>query len=204
MNDSFADRLRRFRTEKGLSQQQLAAKMLVDRSSIARWENGSRSPDILLMPRLADCLGVAVADLLEGSAAPRAIPRVILVDDEKPNLVGGLRVLSETLPGAEVTGFLRPSEALAYAKANPVSLALLDIELGRSSGFDLSRQLIALRPETNVVFVTAWPEHALQAWKTEACGFLVKPLLPADLLAILPRLRHPLPGSVFQTEGGGE
>ena len=43
MTVSFAERLRKLRTEKGLSQQQLAMKMLVDRSSIARWENGTRS-----------------------------------------------------------------------------------------------------------------------------------------------------------------
>ena len=199
MTVSFAERLRKFRTEKGLSQQQLSAKMLVDRSSIARWENGSRSPDILLMPRLAECLGVDVSDLLADDSAQCAIPRVILVDDEKPNLAGGLRVLSETLPGAEITGFFRPSEALMFAKHNPISLAILDIELGRSNGFDLCEKLIAIHPETNVVFLTAWPEHALEAWKTNASGFLVKPLMPADVLAIIPKLKHPIQGNIFQS-----
>lgn len=203
MTVSFAERLRQFRTEKGLSQQQLAMKMLVDRSSIARWENGTRSPDILLMPRLAECLGVDVSDLLNDGGAEPVIPRVILVDDEKPNLSGGLRILSETLPGAEITGFLRPSEALLFAKCNPVSLAILDIELGRSNGFELCEKLIAIHPETNVVFLTAWPEHALEAWKTNASGFLVKPLMPDDVLKIVPKLKYPLQGNIFQSGGGG-
>lgn len=203
MTVSFAERLRQFRTEKGYSQQQLAGKMLVDRSSIARWESGARSPDILLMPRLAECLGVDVSDLLADDSGSHVIPRVIIVDDEKPNLAGGLRVLSETLPGAEITGFFRPSEALMFAKNNPVSLALLDIELGRSNGFDLCEKLIAIHPETNVVYLTAWPEHALEAWKTNASGFLVKPLMPDDVLKIMPKLKHPLPGNIFQP-GGNE
>lgn len=203
MTVSFAERLRQFRTEKGLSQQQLAIKMLVDRSSIARWENGTRSPDILLMPRLAECLGVEVSDLLTDGGVERVIPRIILVDDEKPNLAGGLRVLCETLPGAEITGFLRPSEALIFAKNNLVNLAVLDIELGRSNGFDLCEKLTAIHPETNVVFLTAWPEHALEAWKTNASGFLVNPLMPADVRAIIPKLKHPLPGNAFQS-GGNE
>ena len=203
MTVSFAERLRKYRTEKGLSQQQLATKMLVDRSSIARWENGTRSPDILLMPRLAECLGVDVSALLDDGSGLHAIPRVIIVDDEKPNLAGGLRVLSETLPGAEITGFFRPSEALMFAKNNPISLALLDIELGRSSGFDLCEKLIAIHPETNVVYLTAWPEHALEAWKTNASGFLVKPLMPDDVLKIIPKLKHPLPGNIYQS-GGNE
>lgn len=203
MTVSFAERLRQFRTEKGLSQQQLAGKMLVDRSSIARWENGTRSPDITLMPRLAECLSVDVSDLLNDGSGANVIPRIILVDDEKPNLAGGLRVLCETLPGAEITGFLRPSEALMFAKSNPVNLAILDIELGRSNGFDLCEKLTALHPETNVVFLTAWPEHSLKAWKSDACGFLVKPLMPDDVLQIIPKLKHPLPGDIFQS-GGNE
>ena len=198
MTVSFAERLRKLRTDKGISQQQLAVKMMVDRSSIARWENGTRSPDITLMPRLAECLGVDVSDLLNDDEAEHAIPRIILVDDEKPNLAGGLRVLCETLPGAEITGFLRPSEALLFAKSNPVNLAILDIELGRGNVFELCEKLIALHPETNVVFLTAWPEHALEAWKTDASGFLVKPLMPDDVLTILPKLKHPIPGSIIQ------
>ena len=201
MTASFAERLRKLRMEKGISQQQLAVKMMVDRSSIARWENGSRSPDILLMPRLAECLGVEVSDLLNDDSESLVIPRVILVDDEKPNLAGGLRVLCETLPGAEITGFLRPSEALMFAKSNPVNLAILDIELGRSNGFELCEKLIALHPETNVVFLTAWPEHALEAWKTNASGFLVKPLMPDDVLQIIPKLKHPIPDIIFQSGG---
>ena len=201
MTVNFAERLRKLRTEKGISQQQLAMKMLVDRSSIARWENGTRSPDITLMPRLAECLGVEVSDLLNDGSTELVIPRVIVVDDEKPNLTGAVRILCETLPGAEITGFVRPSEALMFAKSHPVNLAILDIELGRSNGFELCEKLTALHPETNVVYLTAWPEHSLEAWKTSACGFLVKPLMPDDVLQIIPKLKHPLPDIIFQSGG---
>lgn len=56
MTAGFAERLRKLRADKGISQQ-LAVKMMVDRSSIARWENGTRSPDITLMPRLPERRG---------------------------------------------------------------------------------------------------------------------------------------------------
>ncbi|MBR4334342.1 MAG: helix-turn-helix transcriptional regulator [Clostridia bacterium] len=42
MTAGFAERLRKLRADKGISQQ-LAVKMMVDRSSIARWEDGARS-----------------------------------------------------------------------------------------------------------------------------------------------------------------
>ena len=196
----FADNLRQLRVKKGMSQQQLASKMFVNRSSIARWERGSRLPDLVLIPRLAECLGVKVSTLLPDSDARSRTPVVILVDDEKPILSGGLRVLSEALPGAEITGFTRPSEALEFARGNPVSLAFLDIELGKTSGFELCGQLIEINPATNVVFLTAWPDYSLKAWDTAACGFLVKPLMPEDVAAVLLKLKHPMRGQIFGRE----
>ena len=48
MKDSFADTLKQFRTEKNLSQQQLADMLFVERSTIANWETGRRIPDAVL------------------------------------------------------------------------------------------------------------------------------------------------------------
>lgn len=197
----FAENLRKLRVDKGISQQQLATRMFVDRSSVARWESGSRLPDLVLIPRLAECLGVEVSMLLPDSDAQRRRPLVILVDDEKPILSGGLRVLSATLTGAEITGFARPSEALEFARENPVSLAFVDIELGKTNGFELCRQLTQINPATNVVFLTAWPDYSLKAWNTEACGFLVKPLMPDDVLAVLSKLKHPIRGRIIGERG---
>ena len=194
MADSFADKLRRLRVERGLSQQQLAAKMFVNRSSIARWESGSRLPDLVLIPRLAKCLGVEATTLLPESEERGRTPLVILVDDEKPILSGGLRVLSETLTGAEITGFTRPSEALEFARGNPVSLAFLDIELGKTTGFELCERLHEINPTTIVVFLTAWPDYSLKAWDTAASGFLLKPLMPEDVRAVLSKLKSPIRG----------
>ena len=197
MADSFADKLRRLRVERGLSQQQLAAKMFVNRSSIARWESGSRLPDLVLIPRLAACLGVKASTLLPESEEQGRTPLVIIVDDEKPTLAGGLRVLSETLTGAEITGFTRPSEALEFARGNPVSLAFLDIELGKTTGFELCEKLLEINSATHVIFLTAWPDYSLKAWKTSASGFLVKPLMAEDVIAVLSKLTNPLRGHIF-------
>lgn len=77
MTAGFAERLRKLRADKGISQQ-LAVKMMVDRSSIARWENGARSPDITLMPRLPERRGcVQLAERRRRVACHP--PRVILV-----------------------------------------------------------------------------------------------------------------------------
>ena len=53
MKDSFADTLKQFRTEKNLSQQQLADMLFVERTTIANWETGRRIPDAVLLLRIS-------------------------------------------------------------------------------------------------------------------------------------------------------
>ena len=60
MGTRFAETLRRLRIEGKLSQAQLADKVFVTRSTVARWESGSRLPDVAMISRLAQCLGVDV------------------------------------------------------------------------------------------------------------------------------------------------
>lgn len=157
-------------------------------------------PDLALIPRMAESLGVEVSALLPDTDAQRRRPLVILVDDEKPILTGELRVLSRTLTGAEITGFTRPSEALEFVRGNLVSLAFLDIELGQTTGFELCEKLLEINPATTVVFLTAWPDYSLKAWNTGASGFLVKPLMSEDVKALLSKLKHPIKGLFAESE----
>jgi two-component SAPR family response regulator len=96
------------------------------------------------------------------------------------------------MPNATITGFIWPLEAIEYAKSNRIALAVLDIELGTASGLDLCRTLLEINPRTNVVFLTAYPDYSLDAWNTDACGFMVKPLTPESVREQLKKLRYPL------------
>ena len=64
MSRSFADTLKQIRTEQGLSQQQLADKLFVDRSSVANWESGRRVPNAMLITRIAESLSVDIGMLM--------------------------------------------------------------------------------------------------------------------------------------------
>lgn len=191
MNTLFAETLRKLRTECGLSQRELAGQVSVTRSTVARWESGIRLPDAMIISRLSQSLGVDVNTLLSAAAESDEAPNVIMVDDSKIFLDDGLPVLEEAMPHAMITGFTRPSEALLYAQANRVALAFLDIELGRTSGFDLCRELLAVSPHTNVIYLTAYAEYSLDAWSTPACGFLLKPITPESVREQLKRVRYP-------------
>lgn len=199
MSMLFSEILRRLRTEKGLSQRELAERMYVTRSTVARWENGSRMPDAMMVARLSECLEVDVHTLLRSAAESDENPNVILVDDRKIILTGGLPVLEEVMPQATVTGFTRPSEAIEYARGNRVALAFVDIEMGKISGLELCATLLSIHPRTNVVFLTAYSEYSLDAWSTGASGFMLKPITPEGVRAQLRNLRYP-----FMTGGASE
>ena len=191
MNTLFAETLRKLRKENGLSQIQLGKQMFVNNSTIARWENGSRLPDAAMITRLSRVLDVDVSTLFAMAAESDESPNIIMVDDNKILLTDSLAVLEEVIPSATITGFIWPKEAVEYAKANPVALAILDIELGTASGLNLCHELLEINPRTNVVYLTAYPDYSLDAWGTEACGFMVKPLTAESIRVQLGKLRYP-------------
>ncbi len=191
MGIQFANTLKRLRTERGLSQRELADKMYVTRSTIARWENDSRLPDVSMISRLSQCLGEDINTLLNAASEGDEIPQVILLDDTKITLTGGLPVLEEVLPNATIIGFTKPSEAIEYAKIHRIALAFLDIEMGKISGMDICNTLLEINPRINVIFVTAYSDYSLDAWNTGACGFMLKPITPEAVRQQLKNLRYP-------------
>lgn len=193
MSTVFAETLKKLRTERGLSQREMAEQVFVSRSTVARWESGSRMPDAAMISRLSGCLNVDTGTLLSVAAESDESPNVIMVDDRKIILTGGLPVLEEVMPNATVTGFTRPSEAIEYARANRVTLAFLDIEMGKTSGLELCRTLLEINPRTNVVYLTAYSDYAVDAWSTGASGFMLKPITPEGVQIQLKNLRYPFP-----------
>lgn len=191
MSKLFADTLKKIRTEKGLSQRELAERLFVTRTSVNRWENGSRLPDAAMLLRLSKALGVDINILFNAAAESDTPPRVIMVDDNRIILNGGMPILEEVMPNATVTGFTKPMEAIEYAKKERVALAFLDIEMGSISGLDVCRDLLGINPRTNVVFLTAYPSYAIDAWETGASGFMLKPITAEGVREQLKKLRYP-------------
>ena len=196
MNMHFADTLKKLRMDKGLSQQALAQKVYVTNGTVSRWESGRRLPDAVTISRLSEILGVDINILISAAAQSDERPNVIMVDDNRIILTGGLPIIEEVIPNASVTGFTRPSEAVAYAKENRVALAFLDIEMGTVSGMDVCRELLEINPHTNVVYLTAYVGYAFDAWSTGASGFMLKPITTNGIREQLKSLRYP-----FRTGG---
>ena len=186
MNTLFADTIKNLRMKKGFSQSQLANLMFVNKATISKWESGTRLPDAAMITRLA-----SVGTLFSTASESDESFNVIMVEDSEPILAYSLLILEEVVPNAMITGFNWPQETIEYAKSNRVDLAFLDIELGKASGLDLCRKLLAINPCTKVVYLTAYPDYSLNAWDTDACGFMVKPLTQEGVRRQLKKLHYP-------------
>jgi transcriptional regulator with XRE-family HTH domain len=193
MSKSVADTLKLIRTEQGLSQQQLADKLFVDRSSIANWESGRRIPNALLITRIAETLGVDIGTLMTSvNDEQEARPRVIVLDDEKIILRGEMATLEKVMPNALISGFTNTDDAITYAKSNNIRIIFSDIEMGDVNGIELSKEFLKINPRTNIIFLTAYADYSIDAWSTGASGFMVKPITEESLRKQLEHLRYPV------------
>lgn len=67
MNESIGNRISKYRKEKGLTQEELAAKLGVSSQAVSKWENDASCPDISLLPQLCRTLGITTDELLTGN-----------------------------------------------------------------------------------------------------------------------------------------
>lgn len=118
-----------------------------------------------------------------------AVLRALIVDDEPPARQALARLLRD-MPAVEVTGVASDGlEALEKLARTPADVLFLDIEMPALDGLQLAARL---QPEVSpaVVFVTAWPQHAVRAFEVRATDYLLKPVDPARLAQALERARQ--------------
>ena len=116
--------------------------------------------------------------------------RILLVDDEKLQLIRLKKAVSEALPqGSEILCFSNPVEA---CKEEAIDLAFLDIEMPGMNGIQLAKKLKQANPKINIVFVTAYDQYALDAFRIHASGYLTKPVNKQKVEEELTHLRNPI------------
>jgi len=109
--------------------------------------------------------------------------QVIAVDDEQNALNRFERLIAQDNRLQLIGTFTDPTEALAFAKTNHIDIAFLDIEMPKLTGLELAECLLDCNPYTEIVFVTAYNQYALEAFRAHATGYLLKPLSREDFTA---------------------
>ena len=118
--------------------------------------------------------------------------KILIVDDEKTIREGTARVIADCLPDAELTVCGGSGEALREALSTQFDIAFLDIEMPGMSGIELAKRIKSLSPATNIIFSTAYPQYAGDAFKLHASGYITKPLNRQKVMEELQELRHPV------------
>ena len=125
--------------------------------------------------------------------------RTILIDDEKSAREALGLLLKIYAPHidiiAQADGVISGIEAMTEHEPD---LVFLDIHLGDGSGFDLLNHFESRN--FMVVFVTAYEDYAVKAFKFSAMDYLVKPVLPDDLVATIEKLDKYFAHSTFNSQ----
>lgn len=116
--------------------------------------------------------------------------KVIIVDDS-PKARTLLRLMLETfaqdfeiISEAE-NGFM----ALEQIERLKPDVLFLDIEMPGMSGLQLTEKLAELNFKGNVIFITAYNEFALKAFRLSAVDYLLKPLQEKELIEAIEKIR---------------
>lgn len=102
--------------------------------------------------------------------------KIMIVDDE-PLILEELSYLCANIPDVQVCGaFCNPTEALEYASGHLVDFAFLDIRMPGITGLELLEKLHGIQNNLQAAFVTAYDQYALDAYRKDACDYILKPL----------------------------
>lgn len=111
----------------------------------------------------------------------------ILIDDEQIAL-DVLEIQLVEIGSVSVAGkFLRVSEAIEQAFSLKPDLIFLDIEMPGTSGLQAAELLIRRCPDAEIIYVTAHHQYAIEAFDTNAIGYLLKPVAKERLVTTLSR-----------------
>ncbi|MCD9024661.1 response regulator [Cohnella silvisoli] len=112
----------------------------------------------------------------------------MIVEDEQRILAYMTNQLA-AYPEFELLGcFDVPEEALAAFPALLPDVAFLDIQMPRLTGLALAEKLLRIKPDLIIVFLTAYEQYALDAFKVEAIDYILKPIGSDDIERVLRRL----------------
>lgn len=116
--------------------------------------------------------------------------KAIIVDDEAPARSELRFLLSELNQTEVVAEAANVREAIEKLKEYPCDVMFLDINMPEATGLQLAEAMQHLKFPPAVVFVTAYSEFALDAFKVNAVDYLVKPVETERLAQALARVRE--------------
>ncbi len=115
--------------------------------------------------------------------------RTVVIDDEQLAREEMCYLLGR-LDGVEVVAQAGNGlEALKVIEEQEPDLVMLDVQMPGLNGFEVARRLLRSGVESQLVFVTAYDQHAIEAFDVNAVDYLLKPVEPSRLATAVERAR---------------
>jgi DNA-binding NarL/FixJ family response regulator len=112
-------------------------------------------------------------------------PMRVLLADDHPVFLGGLRALLDSAPGIEVVGEVGTGdEAVAAATDRQPDVVVMDIQMPGVNGIDATREIVARSPHVGVLILTMFEDDdsVFAAMRAGARGYLLKGSAPDDIV----------------------
>ncbi|MES9740057.1 response regulator [Peribacillus frigoritolerans] len=100
----------------------------------------------------------------------------ITIDDEQPNHILLKRVIDQNGQLEVVKQFTHPETALEKIREIKPDVAFVDIEMPDMNGLELAEKILAIHGQTHIIFVTAYSQYAIEAFKVNALDYILKPV----------------------------
>ena len=126
-------------------------------------------------------------------------PRAIIAEDE-PLLGTGLRdALAALWPSLRICALVEDGiQTLRALEEHKPDILFLDIQMPGLSGIEVAQQV---NGRCHVVFVTAFDDHAIQAFEQGAVDYLLKPLSLSRLATAVTRLKQRIGSTPARLDG---
>jgi DNA-binding LytR/AlgR family response regulator len=102
--------------------------------------------------------------------------RALVVDDELPALEELSWLLRQDERIGEVRTASSGADALRALEEGPVDVVFSDINMPGLDGMDLARVIARFAQRPQIVFVTAYDQHAVDAFAVDATDYVMKPV----------------------------
>jgi DNA-binding LytR/AlgR family response regulator len=114
-----------------------------------------------------------------------------IICDDEPRLAQALRdLLKAAWPELNVLALGQSGgEALGLIAEHEPDIAFLDIRMPGLSGLEVARQVVSGDAAPRIVFVTAYDQHAIEAFEARALDYLLKPVKAERLAETVTRLK---------------
>lgn len=116
----------------------------------------------------------------------------LAIDDRLSVAQQVAEMMAEIDPGGWHTAEDDPTRLLSSVEENKPDIVWLEIVMPGMNGLEMAAKIKQISPETNIVFVTDFPEYAIDAFGMHVSGFVVKPATVDKLREEIDNLRHPV------------